>query len=90
MPDNDDVITDIAVMIRKIRRDDNLIIDRDTEIGSLGIDSLDFVELMFSIEEKYNVDIEFNANTDGVFPFATVGSAADAVQAMVVQKLAVA
>jgi len=90
MPDTDSVTADIAAMIRNIKRDDDLAIDRDTEIGSLGIDSLDFVELMFNIEEKYDVDIEFNANTDGTFPFATVGSAADAVRAMIVQKRAAA
>jgi acyl carrier protein len=83
---NDVIIADIAEMIRHIKKDDNLQIDRNTEIAPLGIDSLDFVDLMFMIEEKYDISVEFNANTDGTFPFATVGSAADAVGLLVDEK----
>lgn len=90
MHDQEDVVGDIATMIREIRRDDHLVIERETPIDSLGVDSLDFVELMFKLEEKYDVDIEFNANTDGTFPFATVGNAADAVQALAMRKRAAA
>lgn len=90
MPDNEDLVDDVAKMIRDIRKDDTLQIDEDTRIETLGIDSLDFVELMFNIEERYDVDIEFNANTDGTFPFETVRSAADAIQALIVQKRAIA
>jgi acyl carrier protein len=83
---NDVIIADIADMIRHIKKDDDLQIDGNTEIAPLGIDSLDFVDLMFMIEEKYDISVEFNANTDGTFPFATVGSAADAVGLLVDQK----
>lgn len=86
MPDQDDIMANIAAMIRHIKREDGLVIDGTTQIETLGIDSLDFVELMFSIEEKYDVDIEFNANTDGTFPFTTVDSAAQAVRELIAQK----
>ncbi|QMW22114.1 acyl carrier protein [Sandaracinobacteroides saxicola] len=82
----DDVITQIAGFIRHVRRDEALAIDADTRIDTLGIDSLDFVELLFMIEEKFDIDIGFNANADGSFPFETVGSAADAVCQLVGSK----
>ena len=87
---HEEVVGDIATMIREIRRDDKLVIQEETPIDSLGIDSLDFVELMFKIEEKYDIDVDFNANTDGTFPFPTVGSAADAVRTLITQKHAIA
>lgn len=83
---HDDLVTAIADMIRHIRRDDGLAVDRDTDIAALGIDSLDFVDLVFTIEEKYDVSIAFNANTDGSFPFATVGDAANAVALLIQQR----
>lgn len=83
---NDVIIAEIAVMLRNIKRDDNLEIGPNTQISMLGIDSLDFVDLMFMIEERYDVSVEFNANTDGTFPFDTVGCAADAVRLLIEQK----
>ncbi len=90
MRDASSLVADIGAMLRHICKKDDIAIDRDTPIDSLGIDSLDFVELIFNIEEKYDVDIEFNANIDGTFPFATVGNAADAVQSLIMQKHAAA
>ncbi|MFN3388567.1 MAG: acyl carrier protein [Allosphingosinicella sp.] len=82
---NEDIVTQIAASIRGVRRDDSLVIDRNTDIVELGIDSLDFVELLFDLEEKFNVDIPFNANDDGSFPFSTVGSAAEAIEQLLAQ-----
>lgn len=88
---HEDVIVDeIAGMVRHVKRDPDLPLDRDTSITSLGVDSLDFVELLFMIEEKFGVDIPFNANADGTFPFATVGSAADEVRSLISAKEAAA
>lgn len=82
---NEDIVAQIAESIREVRRDDSLVIERDTNIGELGVDSLDFVELLFSLEEKFDINIPFNANDDGSFPFATVGGAAEAVEQLMAQ-----
>lgn len=82
---DDDIVDQIVTIIRHVRRDADLQLDKDTPIDSLGIDSLDFVELMFSIEEKFGIDIPFNANT-GHSPFATVGSAAEAVRTLLANR----
>lgn len=80
---NDEIVKEIAKSIRDVRRDDSLVIEKDTEITTLGVDSLDFVELLFSLEEKFNIDIPFNANQEAGFRFSTVGSAADAIEELV-------
>ena len=82
---DDDIVDQIVTIIRHVRRDADLQLDKDTPIDSLGIDSLDFVELMFSIEEKFGIDIPFNANADHS-PFATVGSAAEAVRTLLANR----
>lgn len=87
---DDNIVDQIAEFIRQVRREPELAIDQDTQLATLGVDSLDFVELLFMIEEKFSIDIPFNANTDGGFPFSTVGSAADAVRSMIVAKGAAA
>lgn len=84
---NEEIVAEIAASIREVRRDESLIIERDTNIGELGVDSLDFVELLFSLEEKFNIDIPFNANDDGTLPFATVGGAAEAVEQLIGQRV---
>ena len=35
-----------------------------TTIEATGIDSFDFVEIIFKIEDEYAIDIDFNANLD--------------------------
>jgi acyl carrier protein len=87
---NDDIVDEIAKAIRHVRRDDTLEIGRSTEIAELGVDSLDFVELLFSLEEKFNIDIPFNANEEGGFAFATVGNAADAIEDLLTNRASAA
>ena len=87
---NDDIVDEIAKAIRHVRRDDSLEIGRGTEIAELGMDSLDFVELLFGLEERFNIDIPFNANEAGGFAFATVGNAADAIEGLVTNRASAA
>lgn len=87
---DDTIVNQIAEFIRQVRREPELVIDQDTDLTTLGVDSLDFVELLFLIEEGFSIDIPFNANADGGFPFTTVGSAADAVRSLILAKGAAA
>jgi acyl carrier protein len=56
------------------------------ELEGLGLESLDVLELAFSIEEKFNIEIPFNANSQ--FAFTTVGELVKAVERLVAQKTA--
>ena len=55
-------------------------------LDGLGIESLDVLELAFAIEEKFNIEIPFNANTE--FEFKTVGELVHAVEGLVAKKTA--
>jgi acyl carrier protein len=55
-------------------------------LETLGLESLDVLELTFAIEEKFNIEIPFNANTE--FDFKTVGELVRAVEGLVAKKTA--
>lgn len=77
---DEEIFGDIQQIIREVRRDDSIVATPDTAIDALGLDSIDFVELLFMIEEKFNIDIPFNANSEGLL-FDTVGGAVEHVRA---------
>jgi acyl carrier protein len=55
-------------------------------LENLGLESLDVLELTFALEEKFNIEIPFNANTE--FDFKTVGELVQAVEGLVAKKTA--
>jgi acyl carrier protein len=61
-------------------------IELSDRLDGLGLESLDVLELAFSIEEKFNIEIPFNANSQ--FEFTTVGELIKAVEGLVAQKAA--
>ena len=61
-----------------VRRED--IVD-DAKLEELSIDSLDVVDVIFAIEEKFDVHVPFNMNDRGI-EFETVGDVIRAVQSL--------
>lgn len=57
-------------------------------LDELGLDSLEVVELTFVIEEKFNVEIPFNASYD--IKAKTIGDLIQTVEALVAAKMGVA
>ena len=55
-------------------------------LETLGLESLDVLELTFALEERFNIEIPFNANTE--FDFKTVGELVRAVEGLVAKKTA--
>lgn len=55
------------------------------QLDELGLDSLGVVELTYVIEEKFDVEIPFNANFD--IKAKTVGDLIKAVEALVAAKV---
>ena len=55
---------------------------RDARLDALEIESLDIVEIIFAIEEKFDIQIPYNAN-DAEMEFETVGQVVDAVQKVI-------
>lgn len=54
----------------------------------LGLDSLALVEIVFSIEENFDISIPYNANdpSESEFDISTVGSASEAVRRLLASK----
>lgn len=59
----------------------------DTPIAAVGIDSFDFVEILFKIEDHYGIDLDFNANLK-FDELKTVGDLADKIATFTTRKIA--
>ena len=60
-------------------------IKENLSLEDLGIDSLALVEIVFSIEETFNITIPFNANdpTNSTFDISNVNSIINAVEKLI-------
>lgn len=60
----------------------------DSSPQELGLDSLGLVEIVFAIEEAFDISVPFNANDPGAseFDISTVGKIVDAVRALLREK----
>ncbi len=62
-PTIEGIIADLIVIIRSHVDQTATEWGAATTIKETGIDSFDFVELVFEVEEKYGIDLNFNANS---------------------------
>ncbi|MDP2083215.1 MAG: acyl carrier protein [Pseudotabrizicola sp.] len=62
----------------------------DTRLDALALDSLAMVELIFALEETFDISVPFNANDPGKddFDLSSVGAIVQAVEGLVSQKAA--
>ena len=51
----------------------------DSRLKDIGVDSLDVIEIIFALEEKFGITINYNANRSANEPFDTVAQVAAAV-----------
>jgi len=60
----------------------------DTTLEELALDSLALVEVIFGIEEAFDVNVPFNANEPAAseFALATVGKIIDGVKKLIAEK----
>lgn len=61
-------------------------IQLDDKLADLGVESLDVIEMVMELEEKFDVHIPFNANDTEMKDFQTVGDIVRAVENLVAQK----
>jgi acyl carrier protein len=62
----------ISIVAKQLNRDPATI-KLETDLAEAGYESLDVIETIFSIEEEWDIDINFNANGDDMDNFKTVG-----------------
>ncbi len=60
-------------------------LELDQTIEALGIDSLGVVEVIFAIEERFDISVPFNANapSGGGFDISSVGAIVAAVEQLI-------
>ncbi len=65
-------------------------LDAETRLADLGLDSLAMVEIIFALEETFDIAIPFNANEPGKgeFDLSSIGAIIAAVEGLVSQKAA--
>ena len=83
-----DVTNDvIAIIAKKVRVENHPKIEPSDRLEDLGLESLDAVEMIFDLEEKFDIQIPYNANTNNPrTEFATVGDVVNAIQKLVDKK----
>jgi acyl carrier protein len=73
--------TEIIEIVAKQAKVDTAKLNRDTRLADLDLQSIDIVELVFAIEEKYDIEVPYtpqDMNSAGL-SFETVGDMIDAV-----------
>jgi acyl carrier protein len=74
-----DITADVVAIIAKKLPPDKRNLQMTDRLDEIGIDSLMGVELMFDLEEKFDIQIPFNAN-DAKLEFETVGEVVEAIK----------
>jgi acyl carrier protein len=82
--------SDVLDIIAKHSNIDRTKLTRDANMAELDIQSLDIVEIIFAIEEKFDITVPYNANDPagaaaGV-SFKTVGDVVDAVEKLMIEQ----
>ena len=80
-----DITADVLALIQKKLPAEKPALSMGDRLKDLGIDSLSVVELIFELEEKFNIQIPYNAN-DSSPEFETVGEVVDAIKNVVSKK----
>ena len=82
-----DVASEVIAIIAKKKRVDKPNVELSDRLDDLGLESLDAVEMIFDLEEKFNIEIPYNANTNNSSTeFGTVGDVVKAIQQLVDKK----
>ena len=82
-----DVASDVIAIIAKKKRVEKPGVEVSDRLEDLGLQSLDAVEMIFDLEEKFDIEIAYNANVNNPrTDFETVGDVVRAVEALVAQK----
>jgi len=80
-----DVTQEVIEVIAKQAKVEPAKVARETELADLNLESLDSIELIFALEEKFDIEIPFNANeaNSAGISFRTAGDVIDAVANLV-------
>lgn len=78
-----DVTADVmAIIAKKVPEDKRAGIKLGDSLEALGLESIDALEMIFDLEEKFGIQIPYNANSAAT-DFSTVGDVVKAIQKLV-------
>lgn len=81
-----DVTADvIAIIAKKVPGDKKTDVKVADNLQALGLESIDALEMIFDLEEKFGIQIPYNANSAAT-DFSTVGDVVKAIQKLVDEK----
>jgi len=80
--------SDVIEIIAKQVNRDPAAVKRDDRLQDLDIQSLDVAEIVFAIEEKFDIEVPYNANDTNAagISFDTVGDVVDGIAKLVAKK----
>jgi acyl carrier protein len=82
-----DVAKDVIEIIAKKKRVDKPTVELTDRLEDLGLESLDAVEMIFDLEEKFDISIPYNANTNNPrTEFDTVDDVVKAIEKLAAEK----
>ena len=82
-----DVAGGVIEIISKKKRVEKPTVELSDRLEDLGLESLDAVEMIFDLEEKFDIEIPYNANTNNPrTEFDTVGDVVNAIEKLVAKK----
>ena len=79
-----DVTADVIAIIGKKLPPDKRNLQLTDRLDEIGVDSLMAVEMIFDLEEKFDIQIPYNSN-DARMEFETVGDVVDAIKKRIAQ-----
>lgn len=77
-----DVAENVLKIIAKKAEGEDREVKLTDRLEDLGLESVDFLEMVFDLEEEFDIQIPYNANT-AADDFATVGDVVKAIEGLV-------
>ena len=79
---------DIFDIVAKQAKVDGATLKRDTQLSKLDLQSIDIIELIFAIEDKFDISVPYSPNdlNSAGISFEVVGNLIDAVERLTAQQ----
>ena len=79
---------DIFDIVAKQAKVDRATLKRDTHLSELDLQSIDIIELIFAIEDKFDISVPYSPNdlNSAGISFETVGDLIEAVERLVAEQ----
>jgi len=76
---------DVLDIIAKQAKVDRATMSRTTSLAELNVQSLDLVEIIFALEDKFDIEVPYNANDPGSagVSFQNVGDVIDGIARLI-------